>query len=102
MVTSFDVPKSKVKDIEGVVHVDGTTRPQIVEKDVNLVYWKLINEVERISGVPVILNTSFNVKGEPIVCSPKDAINTFLKCGMEYLAIGDFWVGKNGKGRGKR
>ena len=102
MVTSFDVPKSKVKDIEGVVHVDGTTRPQIVEKDVNLVYWKLINEVERISGVPVILNTSFNVKGEPIVCSPKDAINTFLKCGMEYLAIGDFWVGKNGKGRSKR
>jgi len=94
MVTSFDVPEDKVKDIEGVVHVDNTTRPQIVEKEFNEKYWKLIKEVEKQIGIPVVLNTSFNVKGEPIVCSPKDALNNFLGCGMEYLAIGDFIVEK--------
>jgi len=95
MVTSFDVPKEKIKEIEGIVHVDGTTRPQIVEKETNERYWKLINEVDKITGIPVVLNTSFNVKGEPIVCSPKDALNNFLNCGMEYLAIGDFLVKKS-------
>lgn len=94
MVTSFDVPRNRIKEIEGVVHVDGTTRPQIVKKDVYKKYWNLIRNVERNLKVPVVLNTSFNRKGEPIVCSPKDAINTFLNCGMEILAIEDYIVKK--------
>jgi carbamoyltransferase len=94
MITSFKVPKNKQKEIEGVVHIDGTTRPQIVEKKTNKKYWEMINNVDKKIKIPVVLNTSFNRKGEPIVCSPKDALNTFLNCGMEYLAIGDFIVEK--------
>lgn len=94
MVTSFDVPKDKIKEIEGVVHVDGTTRPQLVKKEIFPKYWELIKNVEKKLGIGVVLNTSFNRKGEPIVCSPKDALNTFLNCGMEYLAIGDYIVEK--------
>lgn len=97
MVTSFDVPKAKSNEIEGVVHVDGTTRPQIVKKEVYPKYWKLIKKVGEKIGVAVVLNTSFNRRGEPIVCSPKDAINTFLNCGMDYLAIGDYFVEKGYK-----
>jgi carbamoyltransferase len=94
MIMSFDVPKNKVKEIEAVVHVDGTTRPQLVRKEVYNRYWTLIKEVENEIGVPVVLNTSFNRKGEPIVCTPTDAMNTFLGSGMEYLAIGDYIVEK--------
>src|SRR4030042_765232 len=67
MIVGFDVFKEKAKEIEGVVHVDGTTRPQLVKRDVYEKYWRLINEVKKKIGVPVVLNTSFNVKGEPIV-----------------------------------
>jgi carbamoyltransferase len=97
MITAFDVPKDKIIKIEGVVHIDGTTRPQIVKKNVYPKYWNLIRNVGEKIGVSVVLNTSFNRKGEPIVCSPKDALNTFLNCGMDYLAIGDFWVEKKKK-----
>ena len=101
MVTSFNVPKNKIKEIEGVVHIDGTTRPQLVRKDGNEKYWKLIKEVGDIIKIPVVLNTSFNIKGEPIVCSPEDAIKNFLGCGMEYLAIGDYIAEKKTKRKGK-
>ena len=94
MVTSFDVPKEKVSEIEGIVHVDDTTRPQIVTKKANRRFFDLITELDSLTKVPVVLNTSFNVRGEPVVCSPKDALNNFLNCGMEYLAIGDFIVKK--------
>ncbi len=97
MVTSFNVPEEKAKKIEGVVHIDNTTRPQLVKKDVYKKYWDLIKNVEKEIKVPVVLNTSFNRKGEPIVCSPKDALNTFLNCGMEILAIGDYVVKKTRK-----
>ncbi|MDD3150652.1 MAG: carbamoyltransferase C-terminal domain-containing protein [Candidatus Gastranaerophilales bacterium] len=97
MVVGFDVFKEKAKEVEGVVHVDGTTRPQLVKKEVYEKYWKLIHDIKKKIGVPVVLNTSFNVKGEPIVCTPKDALRTFLNCGMEYLAIGDYFVEKTQK-----
>jgi carbamoyltransferase len=95
MNLSFDVPKNKIKEIPAVVHVDGTTRPQTVRKDVNEKYWKLIKSFESETGIPVILNTSFNRKGEPIVNSPKDAINCFFGTEFDYLAIGNFLVNKN-------
>ncbi len=94
MITGFDVKKDKAKKIEGVVHVDSTTRPQIVKKNKYPKYWRLIKKVKEKIGVGVVLNTSFNRKGEPIVCSPKDAINTFLNCGMDFLVIGDYFVEK--------
>jgi carbamoyltransferase len=86
--------KSSVKDkIPAVVHVDGSSRVQTVKQEVNPRYHKLISEFYKITDVPIVLNTSFN-DCEPIVCSPKDAIDTFLKTEIDYLAIGNFLVSK--------
>ena len=94
MNLSFDVPKNKIKEIAAVVHIDGTSRPQTVKKSVNEKYWKMIKAFEDKTGVPVVLNTSFNRKGEPIVNSPEDALNCFLGNDLDYLAIEDFLVSK--------
>ncbi len=94
MILAFNVKKEKREEIPAVVHVDGTTRPHTVERSVNEKYWSLIKAFEEKTEVPVVLNTSFNIRGEPIVCTPKDAIDTFLKTGIDYLAIGDFLIGK--------
>lgn len=94
MVLVFPVHTAKRGEIPAVTHVDGTARIQTVDKEVNPRYWKLIHEFEKISGVPVVINTSFNVRGEPIVCSPEDAIKCFLGTGIDYLALGNFLVSK--------
>ena len=98
MILAFKVKKEKREEIPAVVHVDGTTRPHTVERSVNEKYWSLIKAFEEKTEVPVVLNTSFNIRGEPIVCTPKDAIDTFLKTGIDYLAIGDFLIGKTPSG----
>ncbi len=95
MILSFFVRENKRKEIPAVVHVDGTTRPQTVEKSENPLYWKLIKEFESETGLPVILNTSFNDHGEPIVMRPEEAVNDFLGTGMDFLAIGN-WLLKKG------
>ena len=84
----------KHKVIPAVTHVDGTGRLQTVSKDQNPLYWNLIDEFKRITGVPIVLNTSFNLKGEPIVCSPKDAIRTFFTSGLDCLFLGNCLVKK--------
>ncbi len=84
----------KHKIIPAVTHVDGTGRLQTVSKDQNFLYWNLINEFKKITGVPIVLNTSFNLKGEPIVCSPKDAIRTFFTSGLDGLFLGNCLVKK--------
>ncbi len=94
MILTFKVPKEKRKEIPAVVHVDGTVRPQTVEKQINPKFYRLIKSFEDITSVPVILNTSFNVAGEPIVCRPEEAIRTFYSCGMDYLAIGNYLLKK--------
>jgi len=80
--------------IPAVTHVDGSTRPQTVERELNPRYWQVINEFRKRTGVPVVLNTSFNLQGEPIVNSPADALRTFFGSGMDVLIIGDFLVEK--------
>ena len=90
----YIVKKEKRKKIPAVIHVDGTGRLQTVRKEDNPLYWGVIKEFEKITGVPVIFNTSFNIRGEPIVCTPKDALNCFFGTGMDYLIIGNFIVGK--------
>ncbi len=90
----YTVKREKRKEIPAVTHVDGTGRLQTVKKEDNPLYWEIIKEFEKITGVPVIFNTSFNIKGEPIVCSPKDALNCFFGTGMDYLIIGNFLVKK--------
>jgi len=93
MLMAYPVKESVKDKIPAIVHVDGTSRIQSVKKETNPRYHKLISEFYRISGVPIVLNTSFN-DSEPIVCTPKDAINTFLKTEIDYLALGNFLVSK--------
>ncbi len=95
MILTFIIQEEVRKKIPSVVHVDGTARPQTVRREDNPRYWKLINEFKKLTGVPVLLNTSFNIRGEPIVCSPKDAINCFLKTGIDVLVLGDFVATKS-------
>jgi carbamoyltransferase len=81
--------------IPAIVHVDGTARVQTVTRDTNPRLHKLLQEFDKITGVPVLLNTSFNVKGEPIVEVPRDAVNCFLTTGIDYLALHDTLVAKS-------
>ena len=75
-----------------LVHVDNTIRPQCVSQELFPTYHKILNEYYNLTGVPVVLNTSFNMHGEPIICSPEDAIETFIKARIDILAIGNFIV----------
>ena len=94
MVLTAQVRAEKRSVIPSVTHVDGSARPQTVERDVSPLYWRLIYEFGQRTGVPVVMNTSFNLRGEPIVCSPTDAIRTFFSSGMDALVIGNFVVEK--------
>jgi carbamoyltransferase len=94
MALTAQVRPEKRSVIPSVTHVDGSARPQTVERDVNPLYWRLINEFGRRTGVPVVMNTSFNLRGEPIVSSSTDAIRTFFSSGMDALIIGSFVVEK--------
>lgn len=94
MLYVVDVKEEKRKIIPAVVHVDGTARPQVVEKDKNRFYYLLIKKFAEKTGVGVILNTSFNLKGEPIVNTPEDAFNTFLKSEMDILVLENFIIEK--------
>ena len=80
--------------IPAVTHVDGSGRLHTVSRRDNPKYYRLIEEFERRTGVPVLLNTSFNVKGEPIVCAPEDAIRTFHTSGLDDLIMGSFRIRK--------
>lgn len=92
MILSFDTRREKREDIIAAVHVDGTARPQTVKKNVNPLFYELIEEFNKHTDVPAILNTSFNVHGEPIVCSPYDAINDLKKGHVDILFIADYVV----------
>ena len=81
--------------IPAVTHVDYTARVQTVQSDTNPSYHALISKFEDITGCPILVNTSFNVRGEPIVCSPTDAFNCFMGTELEILAIGDFLLKKD-------
>ncbi len=94
MILTGKVKVDKKSVIPAVTHIDGTARVQTVSKKTNLRYWQLISEFERIKGIPVLLNTSFN-ENEPIVYTPKDAVECFLRTEFDVLAIGDFLVQKN-------
>jgi carbamoyltransferase len=94
MTHVFEVKPEKRPDIPAVTHADGTGRFQTVNKQTNALYYDLIDTFRRKTGVPVLLNTSFNVKGEPIVCSPADALRTFYNCGMDVLVMGNYILEK--------
>ena len=80
--------------VPAVVHIDGTGRLQTVDAHVNPRYHRLISSFEELTGVPIVLNTSFNLNGEPIVCAPEDAVRTFYSCGLDVLYLGDIRITK--------
>jgi carbamoyltransferase len=94
MLFTANVKKDKAHLIPAVVHADNSARVQTVSRAQNPLYADLISELKKLTGVPVVLNTSFNVKGEPIVCSPADAIRCFFSTGLDHLVIGSFLVSK--------
>lgn len=94
MLLVAPVKEGKEKEIPAVTHVDGTGRVQAVDKKTNPLYHSLIKHFYDLTSVPVILNTSFNVKGEPIVTSPTDALRCFFSTGLDYLIMGDFLIFK--------
>ena len=94
MLKVCSVRQEKQAVIPAVTHVDGTARLQTVHQETNPRYHRLLKEFEKLSGVPVLLNTSFNVMGEPIVESPVDAIRCFFTTGLDYLVLGNFVIGK--------
>ncbi|MFZ5351517.1 MAG: carbamoyltransferase [Bacillota bacterium] len=87
-----DVKEDKKSVIPAVTHVDGTARLQTIDRETNEMYYDLINKFGELTGVPVILNTSFNIKGKPIVETPYDAIECFVNCDMDDLFIHDYQV----------
>jgi carbamoyltransferase len=95
MILTFDVRPEMRSVIPAVTHADNSARVQTVRRDVSPRYWELISAFERLTGVPVIMNTSFNLRGEPIVCSPKDAVRTFYSSGMDFLVLGDHMIAKD-------
>jgi len=80
--------------LPAITHVDGTARLQTVSKRTNPLYHDMISKLGEKTGIPVVLNTSFNVRGEPMVCTPKDALRCFFTTGIDHLAIGSFLVDK--------
>jgi carbamoyltransferase len=90
MVETFDIKEKYRTSFPAIVHVDGTLRPQIVRKDVNPGYWQVIHTIGERTGYYVTLNTSYNMHGEPIVCSPDDALNTFERGPVDYIALGNW------------
>ncbi len=94
MILTFPVHERMKSVIPAVTHVDGSARVQTVRRDVNPAYHALIEHFGRLTGVPVVMNTSFNLREEPIVCAPKDAVRTFYSSGLDALCIGPFLVTK--------
>ncbi len=94
MLMVYPFTEKGKKDVPATVHVDGSGRLQVIERADNPLYYDLIEAYRSKTGIPIIINTSFNVRGEPIVCTPADAVHCFLKTDIDYLVIGPFVVKK--------
>lgn len=94
MLFIFETLPDKVSRIPAVTHVDGTARIQTINRDQNPIYYDLLRAFHRRTGVPVLVNTSFNTRGEPIVCTPRDAVESFWTSPLDALVIGSFLLQK--------
>jgi len=94
MLYVVDVREDKRDLLPAITHVDGTGRLQTVQKEMNPRYYRLIETFGQAAGVPVVLNTSFNLKGEPIVNTPREAFSTFTRSGMDVLVLGEYVIEK--------
>ena len=100
MTLSYRMADEWKKRTPEVVHVDGTSRPQVVSAATNPRYHRLISEFHKRTGLPVVINTSLNRRGEPMIESPKDALNMFFGSGLEHLIMENVYVRKNALGNG--
>jgi len=94
MITSFTCKESRRKRVPAVVHADQTLRPQTVKDSFHPRFWKLLNHFGKLTGEHLLMNTSFNIMGEPIVCHPREAIRCFYDNGLDVLALGNFVLEK--------
>ena len=94
MLLTFYVKGEFQKRLSGITHVDGSSRIQTVNAKQNPRMYKVLKEFEKLKGMPVLMNTSFNDVGEPIVCTPKDALKCFYGTGFDALVMGTFLVKK--------
>jgi carbamoyltransferase len=94
-LTGLDKLKEKRSEIPAVTHVDYSARIQTVSRETNPLYWEIIEAFRQRTGCPVIVNTSFNVRGEPIVCTPQDSYRCFMKTEMDYLVLENFVLSKD-------
>lgn len=94
MTITFDMKKNWAKKAPAVAHVDGTARPQLVRKESNPKYHALISEYKKLTGIPMVINTSYNVHEEPIVCRPEEAIKSLISGVVDVLAVGDYLAKK--------
>ena len=85
----------KRSEIPSVTHIDNSARVQMVDKKTNPMFYDLILEFEKLSGIPILINTSFNVRGEPIVCTPEDSYRCFMRTDMDILIIENFLLYKS-------
>ncbi|MBN1792144.1 carbamoyltransferase [Candidatus Woesearchaeota archaeon] len=92
MTVTFDCTDEMKRTSPAVVHIDGTARPQVVTKDINPGYYDIVSEYYKLTGIPTVVNTSFNMHEEPIVCSPQDAIRSFKQGNLDALIVGPFLV----------
>ena len=92
MLFVYPFKESKKSLVPSVVHVDGTGRLQTISREENELYYNVIKEFEKLSGVPILINTSFNIRGEPIVCTPEDAYRCMMGTGIDYLVIDKFLI----------
>jgi carbamoyltransferase len=92
MTIIFDCSAEFRSTCPAAVHVDGTARPQLVRKATNPSFHRVLEEYRKLTGVGTLVNTSFNMHEEPIVCSPEDAVRAFLLGHLDYLAIGSYVV----------
>ena len=90
-IDKLNVPRS---EIPAVTHVDYSARVQTVHEDTNPRYYNLLKKFEQRTGCPAVINTSFNVRGEPIVCTPEDAYRCFMRTEMDYLVLENFLLAK--------
>jgi carbamoyltransferase len=96
-LTGLDRLRAVQSPLPAVTHVDYSARVQTVDRSINPIFYDLIDAFRRKTGVPVLVNTSFNVRGEPIVCSPADAFRCFMATAMDYLVIGPFLLRREGQ-----
>ena len=90
MTVTYDCTEKMKKEAPACVHLDGTARPQVIKRTDNPYYYDVVDAYYKLSGIPTLINTSFNMHEEPIVASPEDAIRAFLDSGIDYLVMNDF------------